>query len=195
MRLKRMCAVWGLALVTSAAANGVAFAEPVQTGQSVRALDIYSLTLADVHGDERHLSDYEGRWVAIMFLNKDTGDIAAQWARAIREIRSEENALPIFRVLQLGTLPRLLRGVARGRLKDGWNEGHGLYVDWQNRYAGTLGIEPTVMHVYLIRPDGTIADMYTNAPDEPQLARLRERYIPPTPPADDVAPADGQPAE
>lgn len=80
-----------------------------------------NFTLAHVTGRQVSLSDYRGRPIVVAFGGRESSDQVRKIGRTIRQ-RYDPEALPLVSVLDLHSLPRMLQGMAKGRLQSGYQE-------------------------------------------------------------------------
>jgi hypothetical protein len=80
-----------------------------------------NFSLAHVTGRVVSLSDYRGRPVVILVNGRDSIDQARQIVDDLRS-RYTWQQLPLLGVVDLGGLPKLMQGIARGRLQSGYQE-------------------------------------------------------------------------
>lgn len=78
-------------------------------------------TLHHVTGRPVSLRDYRGRTVVVVFGGRDSTDQVRQIGQAIHA-RYDYEALPMLSVLDLHGLPKMLQGMAKGRLQNGYQE-------------------------------------------------------------------------
>lgn len=80
-----------------------------------------NFTLNHITGRPVSLSDYRGRTVVVTFGGRDSSDQVRQIGQTIHA-RYDHEALPMLSVLDLHGLPRMLQGMAKGRLQGGYEE-------------------------------------------------------------------------
>ncbi len=80
-----------------------------------------NFNLNHIVGHPVALNDYRGSSVVLVFSGRDSTDQARQISRAIRS-RHDSEALPIISILDLSGVPRMMHGLAKGRIQSGYQE-------------------------------------------------------------------------
>ncbi len=80
-----------------------------------------NFTLQHIAGRNVSLSEFQGRTVVIVFSGRDSVDQAQQIGQAIRA-RYDLYALPLISILDMHGIPRMMQGLAKGRIQGGYEE-------------------------------------------------------------------------
>src|SRR4051812_15489530 len=80
-----------------------------------------NFTLTHIVGHPVALSDFRGKPVVVVFSGRDSTDQARQISRAIRS-RYDGEGLPIVSILDLSGIPKMMHGMAKGRIQSGYQE-------------------------------------------------------------------------
>ncbi len=118
-----------------------------------------AFTLEHIVGHPVSLGDYQGRAVVVLFAGRDSGEQARQISRTLRGRYSTE-ALPIISVLDLSRLPRMMRGVARGRIQSGYREIVREATATLQQHGQPIPIDPSQMVIMLPDWDGAVTASY-----------------------------------
>ena len=80
-----------------------------------------NFTLQHIAGRNVSLSEFQGRTVVLVFSGRDSVEQAQHIGQTIRS-RYDLYALPIVSVLDMHGIPRMMQGMAKGRIKGGYEE-------------------------------------------------------------------------
>jgi hypothetical protein len=80
-----------------------------------------NFTLQHIAGRNVSLSEFQGRTVVMVFSGRDSVDQAQKIGQTIRS-RYDVYALPIVSVLDMHGIPRMMQGLAKGRVQSGYDE-------------------------------------------------------------------------
>jgi hypothetical protein len=116
-------------------------------------------TLEHVKGHQVALSSYRGRPVVIVFSARDSSDQARSISSTIRD-RYGADELPILTVLDLHSLPRLVRPVARGQLNKGYEEAVRLATETAQAKGRPMPADPAQHVVMLPDWDGKVTTSF-----------------------------------
>lgn len=109
-----------------------------------------NFNLSHVTGRPVSLSDYRGRPVVVMFGGRDSSDQVQQIGQTIRS-RYDHEALPLVSILDLHGLPRMLQGMAKGRLQSGYQEAAQRAAS--NIQAAGQPVPADLSHLVVMAPD------------------------------------------
>jgi AhpC/TSA family len=109
-----------------------------------------NFTLPHITGRQVSLSDFRGRPVVVLFAGRDSNDQARQATQAIRG-RYGPAELPLIAVIDLHTLPKLIQGMAKGRLQSSYQEA----VQEMTQYLQARGQQPPadMSQIVVMLPD------------------------------------------
>ncbi len=80
-----------------------------------------NFTLQHVTGRNVSLSEFQGRTIVMVFSGRDSVEQAQRIGQTIRG-RYDLYALPIVSVLDMHAIPRMMQGLAKGRIQGGYDE-------------------------------------------------------------------------
>ncbi len=80
-----------------------------------------SFTLQHIAGRNVSLSEFQGRTVVLVFSGRDSVEQAQKIGQTIRS-RYDLYALPLVSVLDMHGIPRMMQGLAKGRIQGGYEE-------------------------------------------------------------------------
>ena len=80
-----------------------------------------NFTLQHIAGRNVSLSEFQGRTIVMVFSGRDSVEQAQQIGQTIRS-RYDLYALPIVSVLDMHGIPRMMQGLAKGRIQGGYEE-------------------------------------------------------------------------
>ena len=80
-----------------------------------------NFSLNHITGRPVSLSDYRGHTVVVVFSGRDSTDQARQIGQTLRS-RYDIYTLPMISVLDLHGIPRMMHGLAKGRVETGYKE-------------------------------------------------------------------------
>lgn len=80
-----------------------------------------NFTLQHVAGRNVTMSEFQGRTTVLIFSGRDSVDQARQMGQSIRS-RYDIYALPIVSILDMHGIPRMMQGMAKGRVQSGYEE-------------------------------------------------------------------------
>jgi len=80
-----------------------------------------NFNLTHIVGRPVALSDFRGKPVVVVFSGRDSTDQARQISRTIRS-RYNGEGLPIISILDLSGIPKMMHGLAKGRIQSGYQE-------------------------------------------------------------------------
>ena len=80
-----------------------------------------NFTLQHIAGRNVSLSEFQGRTIVMVFSGRDSVDQAQRIGQSIRS-RYDLYALPIVSVLDMHAIPRMMQGLAKGRIQGGYDE-------------------------------------------------------------------------
>lgn len=80
-----------------------------------------NFTLQHIVGRNVSLSDFQGRTVVLVFSGRDSVEQAQKIGQTIRS-RYDVFALPIVSILDMHGIPRMMQGLAKGRVQSGYDE-------------------------------------------------------------------------
>ncbi len=115
-----------------------------------------NFSLAHVTGRMVSLSDYRGRSVVILVNGRDSIDQARQIVDDLRS-RYTWQQLPLLGVVDLGGLPKLMQGIARGRLQSGYQEEVKKEVEKLRAQGQPVPDDPSYLVTMLPDWDGKVA--------------------------------------
>ena len=80
-----------------------------------------SFTLQHIAGRNVSLSEFQGRTIVVVFSGRDSVEQAQKIGQTIRS-RYDLYALPLVSVLDMHGIPRMMQGLAKGRIQSGYEE-------------------------------------------------------------------------
>jgi hypothetical protein len=80
-----------------------------------------NFTLQHIAGRNVSLSEFQGRTVVLIFSGRDSVEQAQRIGQTIRS-RYDVYGLPIVSILDLSGIPRMMQGLAKGRVEGGYKE-------------------------------------------------------------------------
>jgi hypothetical protein len=80
-----------------------------------------NFTLQHIAGRNVSLSEFQGRATVLIFSGRDSIEQAQRIGQTIRS-RYDVYALPIVSILDLSGVPRMMQGLAKGRVQSGYEE-------------------------------------------------------------------------
>ena len=80
-----------------------------------------NFNLTHIVGHPVALSDFRGKPVVLVFGGRDSTDQARQISRTIRS-RYAGESLPIVSILDLSGIPKMMHGLAKGRIQSGYQD-------------------------------------------------------------------------
>ena len=80
-----------------------------------------NFTLQHIAGRNVSMSEFQGRTTVLIFSGRDSVEQARQIGQTIRS-RYDVYALPIVSVLDMSGIPRMMQGLAKGRVQSGYEE-------------------------------------------------------------------------
>lgn len=80
-----------------------------------------NFSLQHIAGRNVSLSEFQGRTIVVVFSGRDSVEQAQQIGQTIRS-RYDLYALPLVSVLDMHGIPRMMQGLAKGRIQSGYEE-------------------------------------------------------------------------
>ena len=80
-----------------------------------------NFTLQHIAGRNVSLSDFQGRSVVLVFSGRDSVEQAQKIGQTLRS-HYDVYALPIISILDMHGIPRMMQGLAKGRVQGGYDE-------------------------------------------------------------------------
>jgi hypothetical protein len=80
-----------------------------------------NFTLQHIAGRNVSLSEFQGRTAVLIFSGRDSVEQAQRIGQTIRS-RYDVYGLPIVSILDLSGIPRMMQGLAKGRVEGGYKE-------------------------------------------------------------------------
>jgi len=80
-----------------------------------------NFTLQHVTGRNVSMSEFQGRTIVLLFSGRDSVEQAQRIGQTIRS-RYDLYALPMVSILDLSGIPRMMQGLAKGRLQSGYDD-------------------------------------------------------------------------
>ena len=80
-----------------------------------------NFTLQHIAGRNVSLSEFQGRTVVVVFSGRDSVEQAQKIGQTLRS-RYDLYALPLISILDMHGIPRMMQGLAKGRIQSGYEE-------------------------------------------------------------------------
>lgn len=131
-----------------------------------------NFTLQHVTGRNVSLSEFQGRTVVMVFSGRDSVEQAQKIGQSIRA-RYDVYALPIISVLDMHGIPRMMQGLAKGRVQSGYDELVKIAANTLQASGKQLPADPSQVIIMLPDWDGNVTKSFgLQAVDQQAVAVL-----------------------
>ena len=118
-----------------------------------------NFTLTHVVGRPVSLGDFRGRPTVLIVTGRDSTDQARQITRTLRG-RYGLDALPIASILDLSGIPKMMQGMAKGRIEGGYKDAVRDATAMMQQMGQQVPADPSQMVVMLPDWDGAVTASY-----------------------------------